>query len=99
MDQHSTPDHPALATHRDPSVDRARGALRRPRAEYGIEWVSLSELGTRASTRVLAYGARANRAAVQRVRTGIADRVRRLPPLNAFGRTAKRSGPEATRTL
>lgn len=98
-EQHSQAEHHALATHRDPSVDRRRKETARPKTEYGIEWVSVSELGQRASTRVLAHGARVNRLAIGRARTAVADRARRLAPLAAFGRTAHGPGQGHTRSL
>lgn len=100
MDQeHTATGHPVLATHRDPSLRRSRIAARGQRGGYGIEWVSVSELGTRASTRVIAVAARGNLAAAQRTRTAIAERLRRLAPLSAFGHSTARSSQGHTRSL
>lgn len=79
--------------------NQRRGSMRDP-ATYrgrGVEWVRPTDLVARSSARVAGAGInfqselhRRTRSAAQESTRRIAERVRHLPPLSAFGRGATR---------
>ena len=77
--------------HNDPALDPALAA--RQRAGRGVDWVRPTDLMARSGSRVAGAGidfqadmARRSRHAATASARAVAERVRRLPPVSAFGR-------------
>lgn len=79
--------------------ENAKAALQKARAR-GLEWVRPTDLIARQSSRLARRGIDFHAELARRARTAtgverLSQRVRRLPPVSAFGRRgASQSGPE-----